>query len=81
MSAILLAMVAFSLFSHCEPAQVTSDSKNPGKTDTTTFTCQGKTTCGQMVSCAEATYYVKHCPNVEIDGDNDGVPCESQWCL
>ncbi|WP_140305088.1 excalibur calcium-binding domain-containing protein, partial [Vibrio parahaemolyticus] len=20
------------------------------------------------------------CPNVKIDGDNDGIPCESQFC-
>ncbi|WP_267713168.1 excalibur calcium-binding domain-containing protein, partial [Vibrio parahaemolyticus] len=21
-----------------------------------------------------------NCPNVKIDGDNDGIPCESQFC-
>ncbi|AVQ71526.1 hypothetical protein B5D77_09645 [Microcystis sp. MC19] len=21
-----------------------------------------------------------NCPNVKMDGDDDGVPCESQWC-
>lgn len=29
---------------------------------------------------ASATYFVEHCPNTQTDGDNDGVPCESQWC-
>ncbi|MGH8051244.1 MAG: excalibur calcium-binding domain-containing protein [Arenimonas sp.] len=33
-----------------------------------------------MTSCEEARYYVQHCPNTEMDGDNEGVPCESQWC-
>ncbi|HKQ14807.1 MAG TPA: excalibur calcium-binding domain-containing protein [Steroidobacteraceae bacterium] len=44
------------------------------------FNCDGRTHCSQMTSCAEATYFAKHCPNTKMDGDNDGVPCESQWC-
>ncbi len=45
-----------------------------------TFTCDGRTHCSQMTSCAEATYFLKNCPGVKMDGDNDGVPCEQQWC-
>lgn len=71
--------MAFVILSHCE-SKVVDGSQEAPKTDTTTFTCQGKTTCGQMVSCAEATFYLRNCPNVEIDGDGDGVPCENQWC-
>lgn len=44
------------------------------------FTCEGKTRCTEMTSCAEARFYLAHCPGVKIDGDHDGVPCESQWC-
>ena len=44
------------------------------------FACQGKQYCSQMTSCAEATFYLKNCPDVKIDGDGDGVPCEEQWC-
>jgi excalibur calcium-binding domain-containing protein len=44
------------------------------------FRCEGKVYCSQMVSCAEATFYLQHCPGVRIDGDGDGIPCESQWC-
>jgi len=44
------------------------------------YNCEGKTRCPQMVSCEEAMFYLKNCPNVQIDGDNDGVPCEQQWC-
>ena len=44
------------------------------------FTCDGRTHCSQMRSCAEATYFIQHCPNTQMDGNNDGVPCESQWC-
>ena len=44
------------------------------------FKCDGRTHCSQMTSCEEATYFIAHCPNTKMDGDNDGVPCESQWC-
>lgn len=44
------------------------------------FQCRGKTRCPQMVSCEEAMFYLRNCPGVEIDGDNDGIPCEGQWC-
>lgn len=42
--------------------------------------CDGRTHCSQMTSCEEATYFLRHCPNVAMDGNNDGVPCERQWC-
>ena len=44
------------------------------------FRCDGRTYCSQMTSCAEATYFLKHCPGVKLDGNNDGIPCEQQWC-
>ncbi len=44
------------------------------------YSCQGKTRCTEMNSCEEATFYLNHCPDVKIDGDNDGIPCERQWC-
>jgi cold shock CspA family protein len=44
------------------------------------FKCDGRTRCSQMTSCAEATYFLKHCPNTQMDGNNDGEPCEQQWC-
>ena len=44
------------------------------------FSCDGRTRCTQMTSCEEATYFVQHCPNTTMDGDDDGVPCEQQWC-
>ena len=44
------------------------------------YSCQGKTRCTEMNSCAEATFYLNHCPDVKIDGDHDGIPCEQQWC-
>ena len=44
------------------------------------YQCQGKTWCSQMNSCEEATFYLHKCPGTKMDGDSDGIPCESQWC-
>lgn len=44
------------------------------------FACDGRTYCSQMRSCDEAKYFLQHCPNVKMDGNNDGIPCEKQWC-
>lgn len=44
------------------------------------YACDGRTHCSQMRSCDEARYFLRHCPNVEMDGNNDGEPCEQQWC-
>ena len=44
------------------------------------YSCSGKTHCSQMSSCEEAKFYIRNCPNTKMDGDGDGVPCESQWC-
>ena len=44
------------------------------------YRCDGRTRCTQMTSCEEATYFIQNCPNTEMDGDNDGIPCESQHC-
>jgi len=45
-----------------------------------TFRCEGKKHCSQMSSCKEAKFYLNNCPGTKMDGDRDGVPCESQWC-
>ena len=44
------------------------------------YRCDGRIHCSQMRSCDEATYFIRHCPNTQMDGDGDGVPCERQWC-
>ena len=44
------------------------------------YQCDGRTRCSQMHSCAEARFFLQNCPNTRMDGDHDGVPCESQWC-
>ena len=44
------------------------------------FKCDGRTHCSQMTSCAEAEFFLKNCPNTQMDGNRDGEPCEQQWC-
>lgn len=39
--------------------------------------CSAKRTCGEMNSCAEANFYLDECGVSRLDGDGDGVPCES----
>ena len=44
------------------------------------YKCDGRVYCSQMTSCDEATYFLRNCPGVKMDGNNDGVPCERHWC-
>ncbi|WP_416192573.1 excalibur calcium-binding domain-containing protein [Neisseria sp. CCUG12390] len=34
-----------------------------------------------MNSREEAEFFIRYCPNTKMDGDHDGVPCEtdSRW--
>ena len=45
------------------------------------FKCDKRQHCSQMRSCAEAVYFLDHCPGVMMDGDNDRKPCEEQLCF
>jgi hypothetical protein len=53
---------------------------SPGAATASLFKCDGRTYCSQMSSCAEATFFLKNCPGTKMDGNNDGIPCEKQWC-
>ena len=80
---VMIAASAYSFLapkfnrSSSEPAALISSKADaaPGR-----FQCDGRTYCSQMTSCAEATYFIRNCPNTKMDGNGDGVPCESQWC-
>ena len=39
--------------------------------------CGAKRTCSQMATCAEARFHLEECGLTRLDGDSDGVPCES----
>jgi len=59
------------------PASTLSDRE---KAPAASFSCDGRKHCSQMHSCEEARLFLKNCPGMEMDGDGDGIPCESQWC-
>ncbi|CAG34966.1 excalibur calcium-binding domain-containing protein [Desulfotalea psychrophila] len=44
------------------------------------YSCAGKIHCPEMTSCQEAQFYLSNCPDVKLDGDGDGIPCEEQFC-
>lgn len=54
-----------------------ADTPRPKLESSGGFECGGKSKCGQMVSCAEANFYLTHCGLYRLDRDRDGVPCES----
>lgn len=67
------------------------EAQAPGRSDTlgrprmpgesgSPFTCDGRTHCSQMHSCAEAKFFLARCPGTQMDGNHDGIPCERQWC-
>ncbi|WP_417067050.1 cold shock domain-containing protein [Niveibacterium terrae] len=62
-----------------QPARA-SNSEQPATEALNSYRCDGRQYCSQMHSCDEAKYFLKHCPDVKMDGDHDGVPCEEQWC-
>jgi hypothetical protein len=35
---------------------------------------------GCLGAFTEAKYFLKNCPDTKMDGNNDGTPCEQQWC-
>lgn len=39
--------------------------------------CDSKRYCKEMTSCEEARFYLTQCNLSRLDGDSDGVPCES----
>ncbi len=59
------------------PAETSANQPSPPPS---TFQCDGRQHCSQMTSCDEARYFLKNCPGTQMDGNNDGVPCERQWC-
>lgn len=56
------------------------ESVAPASSPAAGFSCDGRKVCSQMRSCAEAKYFLANCPGTTMDGDNNGVPCEKQWC-
>lgn len=84
----VLALVAIGWFAYTKlaadrspsPIPVAHVDRTPAAAGESVFSCDGRTRCAQMTSCAEATFFIRQCPGTKMDGDGDGTPCESQWC-
>lgn len=46
------------------------------------YRCDARTQCEQMTSCEEAMFFLQNCKvnKLNLDQDDDGIPCEIQWC-
>ncbi|MDR0235654.1 excalibur calcium-binding domain-containing protein [Acinetobacter sp.] len=47
--------------------------------NTSPYRCDGRTHCSQMRSYDEAVFFIRNCPNTQMDGNHDGQPCERQF--
>ncbi|KAB2962276.1 MAG: cold-shock protein [Zoogloea sp.] len=91
---VLFGLLAYAAYSHftrqapfpqsfsSPPVEHYAPSRPAGtlRTNVPAFKCDGRIYCAQMNSCAEATWFLRNCPGVRMDGNGDGVPCEKQWC-
>lgn len=50
---------------------------SPTRTDSRSVQCGDKQRCAQMSDCAQARDYLTRCGLKSLDGDGDGIPCES----
>lgn len=78
------AFIYLSKTNTVEPLSTASVNKAPIKVKKiklpkVSYKCDGRQHCSQMSSYMEAKYFIEHCPNTKMDGDNDGIPCERQF--
>ena len=59
------------------PAPAAPAASAPPATTSGGFTCAGKRYCREMTSCEEAKFYLTQCGVRSLDGNHDGVPCET----
>ena len=63
-----------------QQTSISTSSFEVGNPNSGGYSCEGKVYCSEMTSCEEAKFYQSNCPGTKMDGDRDGIPCESQWC-
>ena len=76
------ALIAYGYgeYSRRNPPLASNAARTETQAPSNVYRCDGRTRCSQMTSCKEATFFLRNCPYVEMDGNHDGVPCEQQWC-
>jgi cold shock CspA family protein len=77
---VFAAVIGFAVYQSLSPPQAPeAEAKLPPlELAKPAFKCDGRTRCSQMSSCEEAAFFVKHCPDTQMDGDGDGLPCEQE---
>lgn len=63
--------------SFASAVQETATPQSAAPASNSGFVCGTKTKCGEMTSCEEAKFYLNNCGLTRLDGDKDGIPCES----
>lgn len=77
---VILGFYGYSQYSHRVAPPSAAAAQSSDQATSSIFQCDGRTHCSQMTSCTEAKFFLRHCPGVQMDGNNDGTPCEQQWC-
>jgi cold shock CspA family protein len=85
LTTVIIGALGFAGYSaytsrHSIGNEAVSGEPQTSKSNSQQFKCDGRTQCSQMTSCEEAVYFLQNCPDTQMDGDNDGKPCEQQWC-
>jgi cold shock CspA family protein len=77
---VAIVMYGYDAYTHRIAPHTAFEAPSREAEAPSSFRCDGRTHCSQMTSCAEAEFFLRNCPGVEMDGNNDGEPCEQQWC-
>ena len=85
--ALLISVAAHPAAYAAPVVMVSADTPTPMSSGPTTFSqldlaasysCTPRKTCTKIRSCDEAVWYFRNCSwGGRLDGDNDGIPCES----
>ena len=77
---VALGAYGYNEYTHRVAPQTADKAPFSDKAVPSAFHCDGRLHCSQMTSCTEAKFFLKNCPDVKMDGNHDGEPCEQQWC-
>jgi len=72
--AAVLTLLAAPAFAQQRPPAWAPPMQTPARP---AFQCDGRRYCREMRSCEEAFFFLRVCGVTRLDGDGDGVPCET----
>lgn len=83
---IFVGLIGYQVYQFAAAKLTPKQENNPQPINTsiplnnTQYRCDGRKHCSQMKSCEEAKWFLRNCADTQIDGDGDGIPCESSLC-